>query len=1084
MHLFTRKQVLLVGFCLLGFQTSTMRYEASASERQVVASQVVAQQIDDDRAAALRQEIDELKAEGSRESLLRAVDIYSELLDVYHNSEEHSVTRAFLLTEFGLVLLNLGERDSAIARYEQALSIFREADVRQGEAFVLGFMGVAYAAKGEKNKALDYYEQSLSISRELPDMESATATALNNIGSIYESMGEKDKALDYYEQALSVHQGVENRKGEATTLNNIAGVYKSLGERAKALAYYEQVLLIFREIQAKDDEALALNNIGVVYDSTGEKNKALEYYEQALSIFEETGNGEGEASTLGNIGSVYNSIGENDRALQYYEKALSVFVEIQNREKEATTLNNIGSLYDSIGEIGKALAYFEQALRIYREIQNKDGEATTLSNMGSVYKSTGEDDRALKHYEQALSISREIQGREEEVTALNNIGSLYSSIGEMDKALTYYNQALPIRREIQDREGEATTLSNIADVYNLIDEKGKALEYYEQALPIRREVQDTKGEAGTLNNIGFLYYWAGEKHKALEHYERSLTLSREIRDRESEATTLSNIALVERDFGDLNQALESISLAINIIEGIRTGISSDDSRTSYFSTVQDHYQVKTDILMQLGRAEEAFETSESSRARVLAELLDEANVDIREGVPTELLTEEDKIRQELLIVDQKYAALRSRNHENEEATSLERESDDLLQKLDRTISRIRQISPAYAETIRPQPLSLQQIQQQVLDADTVLLQYSLGAEQSYLWIVGADEFQSYTLPGEGELEAAARAFQSATSTDTSTPITVRKGKELVSLILPELPDWLANKRLLISGDGILSEIAFNALPSPRYENYTPLLIDHEILTQSSISSVNILRQQLASRSDLPLSVALLADPVYRAQDERITGQRIEPEFPVNASRNLRDLNLQAIKRLKYTRTEAEAILETARNLPTTNAYDFDANYDWITSPTLGDYSVVHLATHGFVNSVNPQLSGIVLNLVEPDGTPTDKGFLRLHDIFNLELNAELVVLSACQTGLGENISGEGIVGLSRGFMYAGAERVMVSLWNVEDESTATLMSAFYRYLIEDEMTPAAALRAAQKERWEAGDKPQQWAAFTLQGEWQ
>ena len=1117
-----KKKILVTGICALCFLLPTVPIRAEITGRQQAEKQSAAQQRDMDRALQLLDEGNRLRAEGSREALLQAIELYKESAAILYELDAH-LHRAYMLLDIGFTYDSISEKDKTLDYYEQALLIQREVPDRSGEADTLNRIGFVYSSIGEKDKALDYYEQALLIQREIPN-RSGEAVALNNIGFVYSSIGEQDKALDYYEQALHIRREVLDRQGEAATLNNIGFVYSSIGEQDKALDYYEQALLIQREVLDRQGEAATLNNIGFVYSSIGEKDKALEYYEQALHILREVQDRKGEANTLNNIGSVYSSIGEQDKALEYYEQALPIRRAVQDRSGEADTLNNIGSVYNSIGEKDKALEYYEQALPIRRAVQDRSGEANTLDNIGGMYDSIGEKDKALEYYEQALLIQRAVKNKSGEAVTLSNIGLVYDSIGEKDKALEYYEQALPIRRAVQDRSGEAATLNNIGSVYNSTEEKEKALEYYEQALPILRAVKDRSGEANalnnigsvynsteeqekaleyyeqalpilravknksgeanTLNNIGFVYNSTGEQDKALEYYEQALPILREVKNKSGEANTLGNIAVLKKEQNDLQQALDNIRLAISCIEGIRTNISSSDLRESYFATVQDYYQLKTDILMQLDQPEAAFETSEAARARVLLELLNEANVNIREGVPPELLAEENELKRELLITDQKYGLLRSGEHTYEEAAELDKESENLLQQLDRTLSKIRQISPAYADISQPKPLLLQQIQQQVLDADTVLLQYSLGESQSYLWVVGANSFQSYVLPGQGDIETAARQFRSATTTDSSTSDVNRKGKELAELILPNLPEWTDGKRLVVSGDGVLSELAFGAIPLPGSEPYTPLLVNHEILTQSSISSIDILRQQFADRTALPTSIALLADPVYQAQDNRVNGNQIEGALAPTTERNMRDLDLRAINRLPYTRTEADAILKTANNLETLAAFDFDANYDWATDPILSEYSIVHMATHGFINPVNPQLSGVVLNLVTPDGELTNNGFLRLHDIFNLKLDAELVVLSACQTGLGENIGGEGIVGLSRGFMYAGAERVMVSLWNVNDESTATLMSTFYRYLLEEDMTPAAALRAAQKVQWEAGEIPYKWAAFTLQGEWQ
>ena len=285
-------------------------------------------------------------------------------------------------------------------------------------------------------------------------------------------------------------------------------------------------------------------------------------------------------------------------------------------------------------------------------------------------------------------------------------------------------------------------------------------------------------------------------------------------------------------------------------------------------------------------------------------------------------------------------------------------------------------------------------------------------------------------------------------------------------------------------------IPFAALSIPEAEEYEPLIVSNEIVSLSSVSTLAVLRRETESRPLAPQTIALMADPVFGSEDDRFTGEDYASSGENNlnyilASRSAEDVGVKGTPaRLRFTRQEADRILALVPDAKEFSALDFDASRQTATSDKLSQYRIVHLATHGFMNSLNPELSGIVLSLVDKQGKPTD-GFLRLHDIYNLNMPAELVVLSACQTGLGEEIRGEGLVGLTRGFMYAGAPRLVVSLWNVNDSGTAELMSDFYRRYLEDGLRPAAALRAAQLAMWENDElfAPYYWAAFTFQGRW-
>ena len=1032
------------------------------------------------------------------------------------------------------------------------------------------------------------------------------------------------QAIAKFEQAVILYRQARDKRSEGVSLLALGRVYDLLGEKQKALEFYNQALPLYRAVGNRGGEAITLNNIGGVYYSLGEKQKALEFYNQALPLFQAVGDRGGEANTLNNIGLVYSSLGEKQKALEFYNQALLLYKAVGDRRGEATTLHNIGAVYDSLGDKQKALEFYNQALPLSQAVGDRGREAVTLNNIGLVYNSLGEKQKALEYYNQALPLLRAVGDRSGEAGTLNNIGLVYSSLGEKQKTLEYYNQALPLRRAVGDRGGEATTLNNIGSVYASLGEKQKALEYYNQALPILRAVGDRRMEATTLTNIGGVYDSLGEKQKALEYYNQALPLSRAVGDRGEEARTLFNLAFLQRSQGNLKEALSLMENSIAIVEDLRTKIGSQELRASYFATVQDYYQFYIDLLMQLhqqnpsqGYDALAFHASERARARSLLELLTEANANIRSGVDPKLLEQEQRLQQQLNTFDHQRYQLLSSEHTQQQLDEIKQKIDTVLTQLDQLKAQIRVTSPRYADLKYPQPLNLQEIQQQVLDDDTLLLQYSLGEDRSYLWLVSKNSITSYVLPPRSEIEAAAQTFRQSL---TSSAAKLESGLPLSQIILAPVASQLGNKRLLIVGDGVLQSVPFAALPIPgnikmsvshssereindledfalaistrpeinfransqsplkrtnssqfaigfnRLEllgsfpgstweccfggsascvyqrqslqicvtrpepgnevkwtnsaqfpvglnrlqllagdlnprrmadtnesnSYKPLLVHNEIITLPSASTVAIQRRQLQNRATAAKTVAVIADPIFAANDSRLAGAPTQPipETLNNSAltRATRNLGLgdsaKVFDRLPNTRIEAEKILALVPNAQRLQALDFDASFAKATDPNLAQYQIVHLATHGLVDPVNPELSGIVLSLFDQQGKSQD-GFLRLHDIFNLNLPAELVVLSACETGLGKEVKGEGLVGLTRGFMYAGARRVVVSLWSVNDAATSELMAKFYQKMLQEGQNPVKALREAQLEMWNSGQwrSPYYWAAFTVQGDW-
>jgi CHAT domain-containing protein/Tfp pilus assembly protein PilF len=1029
----------------------------------------------------------------------------------------------------------LEDKRKSIDKYHEALELYRRAGDHKGEAVTLDNIGLVYDSLGERQKALEKYNESLPIRRAVGDRRGEAAT-LNNIGLLHWSMGEMQKALEKYNESLPIRREVSDRSGEATTLNNIGVVYDSLGETKKALEKYNEALLLRRAVGDRRGEADTLDNIGLVYDSLGETQKALEKYNEALPIFLAVGDRSGEATVLSNIGVVYESLGERRKALEKYNEALPILHAVGDRTGEASILHNIGAVYRSMGEMQKALEKYNEALPLRRAVGDRSGEAITLNNIGLVYDSLGERQKALEKYNEALPLRRAVGDRSGEATTLNNIGLVYRSLGEMQKALEKYNEALLLKQAVGDRKGEANTLINIGDLYRLMGETQKALEKHNEALPLMRAVGYRSGVAATLLCIGIVYLSMGETQKALEKFNEALPLFQLAGDRNGEAAVLLGIARAEQKRGNLNQARQTIEQAIGIIESLRTNIAGQELRASYFASRHEFFVSYIDMLIQMHKQNPtaafdavALAVSERARARSLLELLKEARADIRQGADSSLLERERSLRQRLAERAAAQTDLLNRRHTPEQAEAAAKEIASITIEYEELKAQIRARSPRYAALTQPQPLNLTEIQQQVLDPDTLLLEYSLGENASYLFVVSQTSITSHLLSKRAEIEEATRRLRELLTApqprpgDTEAKYRARvkearegywtQAAELSRLLLGPVASQLGKKRLAIVADGALQYIPFAALPAPSTGNDggrnsgaepQPLFVEHEIVSLPSASTLATLRLETAGRKSAEKSLAVLADPVFTDDDTRVrrnVGKAGAKEKTGSADSNETDVVFQQMTRsgretgviggeggfgrLLSTRREAAAISAFVPEHERLQALDFEASRTTALRPELGEYRIVHFATHGMLNNIHPELSGIVLSLVDNEGQPQD-GFLRLQDIYNLKLSAELVVLSACQTGLGKEIKGEGLIGLTRGFMYAGAPRVVASLWKVDDRATSELMKRFYQGMLGPEaLKPAGALRQAQLSIWKQKQwrEPYYWAAFVLQGEW-
>jgi tetratricopeptide (TPR) repeat protein len=948
----------------------------------------------------------------------------------------------------------------------------------------------------------------------------------------------KKEGIEKYQEALELYRKAGDHKGEAETIKNIGAIYYSLGEMQKALEKFTEYLSITRVTGNRRWESAALHNIGSIYREWGEMQKSLEKFNESLSISRDIGDREGEAGTLREIGAVYWSLGDMQRALEKFNDALPILQAVGNRSGEASTLNNIGVAYAILGEMQKALEKFNEAMKIRRVLGDRNGEVIIINNIGGIYQKLGDLRTGLDKWNEALTICREIGDRIGEAYALKNIGGTYRSLGEMRKALEKFNDALSILQTVGDRRQEAITLSDIGEVYQSLGETQKALEMYNEALRISRSVGNRDGEAAALKNIGLVNQSLGERQKALENFNEALSIRRAVGNIYGEADTMLGIARLEEEQGNLTLAHQAIERAIAIVESVRANVGLQQLRTSYMASRQKYYESYIDILMKQHRENPsagfdaaAFAISERSRARSMLDLLMESRINIRQGVDSSLLERERSLQRLLNAKAAAQFALLSGKHTPAQAEAVAKDIASITTEYEELKAQIRKRSPRYADLTQPQPLGLAEIQRQVLDSDTLLLEYSLGDDASYLFVVSPTSITIHRLPNLAELEVATRRVRDLLTApqpqpgDTEAKYQARikearenywpRAAELSRMLLGPAASQLGGKRLLIVADGPLQYLPFGALPAPETEGQrdketrgqgdrgtrrqgksplptphspppVPLIVDHEIVHLPSASTLAVLRRDLDGRQPAAKTVAVLADPVFSADDARVkSGAKAQTgeEAPPDLTRAISDVRGE-LSRLLLTRDEAEAILSVAPRTDGFGALDFRANRTTATSDELSRYRIVHFATHGLLNSEHPELSGVVLSLVDERGQPQD-GFLRLHEIFNLRLPAELVVLSACQTGLGKEVKGEGLVGLTRGFMYAGAARVVASLWQVNDAATAELMKRFYRRMLKDGMRPAAALRAAQIEMWKKPQwqSPFYWGGFALQGEW-
>ncbi|MEG4419331.1 CHAT domain-containing tetratricopeptide repeat protein [Microcoleus sp. LAD1_D5] len=823
-------------------------------------------------------------------------------------------------------------------------------------------------------------------------------------------------ALNSWQQALQIYRAIKYRYGESWALGNLGSAYHSLGNYAQAIEYAQQQLAIAREIKYREGEGEALGILGDAYHSLGNYDKTIEYVQQQLAIAREIKDRYGENEALSNLGAVYHSLGNYAKAIEYTEQTLAIAREIKDRRGESNALGNLGVAYHSLGNYAKAVEYSKQHLAIAREIKNRRGEGTALGNLGAAYFYLGDYAKALKFGEQSLALAREIKNRRGESNALGNLGAAYLSLGNYAKAIEYSQQHLAIAREIKNRLGEGVALSNLGAAYHSLGNSAKAIEYTQQTLAIAREIKDRKGEGIALGNLGVAYRSLGNNAKAIEYSQQYLAIARQIKNRLGEGRALTNLGVALLKAGNPTEAEKMLVKGIQVWESMRQMLGSNDAH-------------KVSIFEGQARTYRTLQQVRVAQNNPIAAL------EIAERGRARAFV--DILTQRLSTGDANSVIATAPNQE-----------------------QIRQIAKAQNATW---------VQYSII-YDTFEIQgKQVGRESAlYIWVIsptGEITFRQVDLQplwqqhnrslaslivGNQEfLAVRRRSSLGSTQPQPDLPTLHQLLIDPIANFLPKDP----NAQVIFIPQGSLFQVPFPALQD---SNGTYLIQKHTILTAPSIQVLALTRQQrlkLASQQSNSGKALVLGNPTM-------------PSVSLSPGEPKRQLSA-----LPGAEAEARAIAPMLNTEAITGAQGTKAAI----VQKMPQASIIHLATHGLLDDVRGLGSAIAL---APSGI--DNGLLTAEEIFDMKLQANLVVLSACNTGEGR-ITGDGVIGLSRSLISAGVPSVIVSLWMVPDAPTAELMQAFYQNL-QKNTNKAQALRQAMLTTMKAHSNPRNWAAFTLIGE--
>ncbi len=1083
-----------------------------------------------------------------------AREFYDRALAIIKKVSPDGADHSHSLHGLGRLMRDLDEWEQAGPYLLQALVISQKLAPEGLEtAAILNNLGEWYRKRKEPDKAERSLHQAMAIEKKSATESLAIAETLTDLG-VLECGPDPTKGEQHLQQGLAMREKLspnslaiadsfewigwcsrDVQKAEeldrkaieiqktlapggihlARNLNALSYALESRGELADANEVDRQAIAIL-ENQVPDGLLMAatLGHLGRMLVREGDLEPAEEVIRKSVQITQKSHpDGKEAADGLSALGDLYYRRGGLDTAEQYHQRALEIREKLDSTSiPYSSSLRNLGFIAAARGDLVKAEQYHRRALAIReRFFPDTIEAANSWADLGSVAQERGDLPKAEEYQQKALNIwERTVPGSLYAAQGYSTLGYIAQQQGNLARAAEYGQRALDIwKKLLPGTSYVAIGLSSLGSIARQRGNPAKAEDYQRQALAIEtKQAPSSPLESRILVELGNLIQDQGDLVKAEECYRQALAMREKFAPGTTiHAETLAALATNLRRQNRLEESAQFYDRSVNALENQTARLGGNEDVRSAFRARHDSlYKDYIDLLIAQHQPQVAFQVLERFRARSLLETLASARVDIRAGVNPALVEKERSLQESLSAQTDRRLHILGRKHSEQQIAAIARQIDDLFGQYKEVEEQLRSNSPGYAALTQPTTLNAQQVQERLLDSKTLLLEYSLGDDRSYLFKVDGGSVDAYELPKRDDIERAARhVYELLTlrnrtvqaETQAQKQARMKKAEaefpkaayELSHMLLAPVEELLGEKRLLIVSDGALQYIPFMVLTDPKSyagpTTYEPLLVKHEIVNLPSASALAVLRQEEEGRKQPAREVAILADPVFEKDDSRVSGGRGPTHIPPDLTRSLQDIGGTIhLPRLPFTRLEAKAIMDVTPPGKGMMAVDFHANRAAVTSPALAQYRIVHLATHGLLDSKNPELSGLVMSMVDERGRPQN-GFLELRDIYNLRMPVELVVLSACETGLGKDISGEGLIGLTRGFMYAGASRVVASLWSVSDVATAKLMEQFYIGIERDGLTPAAALRAAQinlsrNQRWHS---PYYWGAFQIQGEW-
>jgi CHAT domain-containing protein/Tfp pilus assembly protein PilF len=972
--------------------------------------------------------------------------------------------------------------DSALAKFQKAIDLYQNSNDKKGAADTYYKLGSSFSKIGKNEEANQAFEAALKLHEELGDTK-GIADDLTAIARIHLRQGDYEKCFSTSNKAVVLHEQVANKKGMADTLMIISIAHDYQGDYEKALDFNRRSFAIAEEINDKEGIAGSLATEGSIYWKTGELDVALEKYNKALAIFEEIGDLRGLGRVNGNMGLVYWNKGEMPLAIEHTNRSLYFAQKTGNKTSEATNHYNSALMLMEQGNYNEAQEKFQKSLSMGQELGDKGLMSVCLEGLGKLTKFSGDWGLALQYFEKSLTIAKEIGEKRAEAYALAGIGHVQEYYQQYESSIKNYQKAFLLYSEMDDKRGIAKAHESIGYVRYQMKRYDEALKEYFASLKIVEEIGAKWELAENYRMIGIAYREKNQLDEAEKALNKSIELSRDSDQANTLWQALYHQGLVMKRRGHPEGALQLYKESIQEIERVRSEVENIEQRAEFLQDRLEVYGEVIPVLVELKRIPEAFEYMQRSKARAFLDMLAEAEVNSDSSLNPEL-----RDRRQEILADLMKSQKNLQDEKNKDAPDrskidqLTKKQNELDQQYADLILEIRNTNPMYAEVQYPQPLKLTDAQALLGDQD-LLLEYFLGNSGSLLFVVSKDNVSVFNLKSESEILKLVNDLRDVmmkpdpvfNASQNTYGKYVNFANTLYAEILKPADSILQNKlRVIIAPDGALSYLPFEALLTEKisagkinFSNLPYMARDFEIDYVPSISVLASIEKNKGKETSHPQKQLLaFADPVLKGNE--------------SGKASVVRSWAGTLTRLPFAREEVEGIARLYSDKEVSVVMGSDASEANLKKMDLKNYKKVHFASHGLIDEEKPEFSALVLT----GDSQGEDGYLTMREVFDLKLDADLVVLSACKSGLGKEIRGEGITGISRAFLCAGTPSVLVSLWDVYDRSTADLMTSFYRNLETKGLNKAAALRAARLEMIQNPkfNHPYYWAPFVLIGQ--